>query len=126
MNERMQKAFDVAQDTIKQLITIATAIVGAIVTFSGSGNTVILNFKAAGAAVPTAIIILLISIGSGLAALMNLVGTLANTDIQHPTPYRPGICIFVIMQITAFASGVIVLGVFAPQWNWSALMFWSS
>lgn len=51
MDERVKKAFDAAQDTIKQLITIATAIIGAVVTFSGSGGSTIIDFKAAGAAV---------------------------------------------------------------------------
>lgn len=55
---------------------------------------------------------------------MNLVGTLGNTEIANPTPYSPGIRIFVVAQVVLFLIGIVAIGVFAPHWRWSALIFW--
>lgn len=118
MDERISKAFDAAQDTIKQLITIASAVVGAMVTFAGNGSTTFIDLKTAGWPAPVSIVLLLLSIGAGLAALMNLTGAIGNTKIHTPTPYQPGIRIFVIAQVVTFVSGMVVLALFAPHWHW--------
>jgi hypothetical protein len=118
MDERISKAFDAAQDTIKQLITIATAVVGAVVTFSGTGPSAFIDLKAVGMSALVAVILLLLSIGAGLAALMNLTGALGNLKIHSPTPYQAGIRIFATIQVIGFAAGIVVLALFAPHWQW--------
>jgi hypothetical protein len=117
MDDRIKTAFSSAQDIIKQLITIATAVVGAVVTFSGSGAGAVLNFKASGWPVPLSLGILVLSIGCGLLALMNVVGAIGNMKIQDPTPYQPGIRIFVMGQFFLFVFGIFLLALCAPHWK---------
>jgi len=118
MDERIGKAFDAAQDTIKQLITIASAVIGALVTFSGTGAGAIIDLKAAGWPAPTGVLVLLLSIGAGLAALMNITGALGNPKIHSPTPYQLGIRIFASAQVVTFVIGMVLLALFAPRWHW--------
>ncbi len=119
MDAAVTKAFDAAQDAIKQLLTLATAVIGGIVTFSGSGSNAILDFKAAGWPVPASIALMLVSIVFGFFALLNIIGTLS-TD-PNPTPYKPVIRLFATGQIVLFFLSIAILAVFAPRWNWSAL-----
>lgn len=122
MDEQTKKAFDAAQDVIKQLLTLSTAIIGAVVTFSGNGASAILDFKAAGAPVPLSMALMLASIMSGFCALLNIIGALSRD--ATPSPYKPSIRIFAGTQIVLFFISMLVLGVFAPHWNWSTLRFW--
>ena len=122
MNPAVKKAFDAAQDAIKQLLTLSTAIVGAVVTFSGSGSTGILDFKAAGWPIPFSIVWMLLSMMFGFFALLNIIGSLS-TDAA-PTPYKGVIRFFAGGQILFFFAAIVTLGVFAPHWNWEALRFW--
>jgi hypothetical protein len=116
MDDKIKSGFTAAQDIIKQLITIATAVIGATVIFSGSGSSALLTFKTSGLAAPIALGFLLASIGAGLCALMNIVGALGNPDIQSPTPYQWGIRLFTMIQAGAFALGMGVMAIFVPHW----------
>ncbi len=118
MDERTKAAFDVAQDTIKQLITIAAAIVGAVVTLSGPGPSAVFDTETGGWALTLAISLLCLSVASGVAALLNLIGALGSPAIRNPTPYRPAIRLFVAAQIILFGIGIIVFGTSVPLWGW--------
>jgi hypothetical protein len=96
----------------KQLITLAVAIIGAVVTFSGTGTGAVIDFKAAGPSVPVALVILLLSIASGFIAFMSLVGALAKDTA--PSPYKGSITFFAGLQIIFFGTGVLVLALFTP------------
>jgi hypothetical protein len=118
MDHAVKKAFDAAQDAIKQFLTLSTAVIGGVVTFSGSGTRAILDFKAAGPAVPISMILLLVSIAAGLFALMNVIGTLSKD--QKPDLYKPSIRWFAGAQIVLFFVAICVL-VSAPSWDWGGV-----
>lgn len=122
MDEQIKKAFDAAQDAVKQLLTLSTAVIGAVVTFSGNGASAILDFKAAGAPVPLSMALMLASIMSGFFALLNIIGSLSKDTA--PSPYKPSIRFFAGAQIVLFFVSIVVLGAFAPHWNWTAFRFW--
>lgn len=72
VEEWRKQAFDFAADSTKQLITIATGVVTVTVLFSKDLDAVSRGWALA------AWIVLLLSIGSGLAALLNMSGNLHN------------------------------------------------
>src|ERR1700677_79212 len=109
MSEGQKKAFDAAQDTIKQLLTLATSIIGGLVIFSGTGPNASINLHAHGTAVSASVIALLISIVAGFFGQMCIVGELTKGD--EATVYRPSIRFFTILQILAFAFAIIYLSV---------------
>ena len=84
MNEQQKKAFDFAQDTSKQLITLATAILSLTITFAK-------DFVGSVHGCPRLLAILswalfLVSIGFGLLTLMALTGSLERADSESTTP----------------------------------------
>lgn len=123
MEEHIKQAFAAAQDLTKQLLTLSTAIIGAIVTFSGQGAAAFIDFKAAGWPVPLSMIMLLLSMIMGFCALMSTVGALSLGADANPN--KPIIRLFAGIQIVLFFLAVLVLAVFAPGWDWDALRFWA-
>ena len=79
MDERRKKAFDFAQETSKQLLTLATAVIGLTVTF---GKDFIGNVSGFPRTLVVACwVLMLVSILCGLCTLMALTGTL---EPQNP------------------------------------------
>jgi hypothetical protein len=106
MDERVKKAFDFAADLTRQLITLATVIIAAMITFfdkAGSASTLSTwKFKAS-------LGVYLCSIVSGLLALMALTGHLCRGP-EALTPYAGNIRLFSLLQIFLFliATGWII------------------
>ena len=84
MEENEKKAFDFAADTTKQLITISTAIIALMVTFSKDilGET---NVSSKTWLMCTWVVFI-ISILSGVITLMALTGTLQPLSLPSATP----------------------------------------
>ena len=61
-------------------------------------------------------LLLVVSIGSGLAALLTIVGALGNKEISTPSPYQFNIRLFSGVQIVTFFLGMLIL-VFVPAWH---------
>jgi len=82
MNPRVEKAFDFAQETTKQLITLATAVIALTITFL----TDVAKDASAGTALwlQAAWVFYLVSIAFGIFTLMALTGTLGDLDADGP------------------------------------------
>jgi hypothetical protein len=87
MDERRKKAFDFAQELCKQLLTLATAVIGLTITFGK-------DFVGHVSGLPRFLAIIswalfLLSIACGLFTLMALTGSLENVGGQnHPPSIR--------------------------------------
>ncbi len=100
----VEKSFDFAQETVKQLIALSTGVVALTVTFSED----VLGDKAAEVAdtLTRSWIAFLVSIVFGVWSLMALTGSLGAKD--SPEIYGWGVRLPAILQILAFAIGMVL------------------
>ena len=105
MDANIEKAFDFAQESTKQILTLSTAILALTITFqrdivgpAGEGDRWILTF---------AWIAYLVSIIFGLATLLNLAGNLEKPSSGTPSIYRPSIVLFSVLQVLTFSVGTM-------------------
>lgn len=107
--DRTEKAFDFAQETTKQVITLSTGIVALSVTFLkdvfGGSQT---EFQVG--LLITAWIAYLISIAAGIATLLSLTGSLGSSKEDSPSIFGRTIQLMAITQLLLFvgATGLIV------------------
>lgn len=87
MNEQNKKAFEFAQDSVKQLMTLSTGIIGLTVTFSKDIFSTPNNCQQS--LLVNSWILFLISIFLGLWTLLALTGTLGK--INDPKIYSPNL-----------------------------------
>lgn len=116
MKEYKIKSFEFATDLTKQLITLATLLVGISITFFEkfaiiSGKWVLI----------ASWILLFFSIISGVFALMAITGTLnkitdSNSEKQYSI-YEKNIRILSITQIFAFLIGVLLIIIYSSMIN---------
>ena len=103
MPANVEKAFDFAQESTKQILTLSTAILALTITFQKD----IVGPAAADHrwALTVAWISFLGSIVFGLATLLNLSGNLEKSD--DPSIYHSSIILFAILQVLTFAVGML-------------------
>jgi nitrate reductase NapE component len=112
IDQNTEKAFDFAQEAIKQLITLATGVLALTITFLKD-----VIKKAPAGSLPwlqAAWILYLVSITFGVFALLNLSGVLERPGEDKSSPpnpltpsiYRSSIRMFAIVQIIAFLVAV--------------------
>ncbi|MGA2440152.1 MAG: hypothetical protein ABSH08_04290 [Tepidisphaeraceae bacterium] len=115
MDDRTKSAFDYASDSVKQLITLATGIVTLTITFSKDvvGTSPTLRLKLL---LLVAWTIYVISICSGVAALLCLTGELEPERPANPLPsasiWRGNIRFCVQTQIACFLLATILILIF--------------
>ena len=105
MAANIDKAFDFAQESTKQILTLSTAILTLTITFQRD----IVGPAAAGDRwiLTVAWIAYLVSIGFGLATLLNLAGNLEKPTNDTPSIYRPSIILFSVLQVLTFSVGML-------------------
>lgn len=112
-DDRVQKSFDFLQDSTKQLITLATAILTFTITFLKD----IAN--AAGPEARSILawswIALVASAIAGLFVLFNMAGVLANSALKADI-YKGSIRLFSLVQFLAFAVALGFALWFAVAW----------
>jgi hypothetical protein len=100
-------SFEFAKDTVTQLITLATAVIGVSVTFSKDVQQTItpghrrLLFSAW--------MVLLVSVFLGVWTLMALTGTLTKLPVAADGIYGSNITIPCILQVLTFLGGIVLL-----------------
>lgn len=110
LDKRVEKAFDFAQETTKQLITLATGIIALTITFL----TDVLETAPDGAGfLQAAWVLYLVSIVFGMLTLMALTGNLERPGQDRaPSIYRGNIVAFSACQVLAFSVAMILTLVF--------------
>lgn len=106
--DRIEKSFEFTQESTKQLISLATLIIGFNITFFKDFIEKIPAYKS-WFLLPWGI--LLISILTGIFALYNLSGTLGNTkeiSIEEVSVYRRQIKIWLLSQLGSFFFGLFI------------------
>ena len=105
MSDLIQKAFDFAADTTKQLITVASGVLTAAVLFSKDLDSFARHWALAAWGT------LALSVLFGLAVLMNLTGQLQNSAKHgaEPSISASGVRVFSILQAGAFLLGMVLL-----------------
>jgi hypothetical protein len=112
VDDAHQKAFDFAQETTKQLLTLATGIIALTITFlkdvAGTASHDDRLYLQWGW------IVYLVSIAFGVLTLMALTGNLERPgDGGSPSIYRGNIRLLSIGQIAAFFIGTVLIVIFA-------------
>ncbi|MCB1536274.1 MAG: hypothetical protein KDJ44_16545 [Rhodoblastus sp.] len=112
MDERTKKSFDLAADLTRQVITLATAVIVAVITFfdkissAASLNSPMLKWI---------LCIYLFSIVSGLGTFMALTGNVSKSE--NVSVYNKNIRIWSGAQLLLFifgTFGIVLLVAFAP------------
>jgi len=116
MDEQRKKAFDFAQETSKQLITLATAVIGLTITFAKDFVGGVHGFPRCLAVISWAL--LLASVAFGLLTLMALTGSLEPTAGASTTPSIRGTNVIApaIAQVLLFFIGLslaVLFGILA-------------
>jgi hypothetical protein len=105
LDPRVGKAFDLGSETVKQLLALATAVLGVTATFAKeivAASTPWAKYWLTGGWV-----MLILSLCFGVGALMNMSGQLGRIkDISEPDIYARGIAICVGVQTAVFVSGL--------------------
>jgi hypothetical protein len=111
MTDEMKKAFEFAGELTKQLITLATAIIGLTITFikdylksatPGSQSFAYWAWYS-----------FLVSIAMGILTLATITGNLSKS--QNPTPYATNTTFFSILQFLTFGLGLALTVVFGVR-----------
>lgn len=110
MDEQRRKAFDFAQETSKQLITLATAIIGLTITFAK-------DFVGSVHGCPRflailAWVLLLASVAFGLLTLMALTGSLESSATTVPSIRGRNVTRPAVAQIFLFFFGLLTAVLF--------------
>jgi hypothetical protein len=105
MAANVEKAFDFAQESTKQILSLSTAILTITVAFQSD----IVGQVPGGDrwALKVAWIAYMIAILGGLLTLLNLAGNLERPTGGQPSIYSYGIIVFSILQLVAFGVGVV-------------------
>lgn len=108
MDPRIEKAFDFAQESTKQLITLATAVIALTITFL----TDVVKTAPAGSApfLKAAWVLYLLSIVFGIFTLLSLTGNLEKEE--SPSIYRGNIVVFSMSQVLSFGCALALTLVF--------------
>jgi hypothetical protein len=105
MDDRKKMAFGFASDLTKQLITLATAVIGAVVTFGDKLLVLKITDTLA-----WALGIYGLSVVAGGFTLMALTGQLGSPKLDENTcsPYAPSVRIFAALQILTFMAATAI------------------
>jgi hypothetical protein len=111
LDPRIQKAFDFAQESTKQLITLSTAVITLTITFL---TDVVKEAPAGSAAwLQAAWIFYLVSIVFGVFALLALTGSLGSRkEAASPSIYSKNIVVPSMAQVVCFFTAVALTLVF--------------
>lgn len=114
MDERKKKAFDFASDLTKQLITLSTSVIGAVIVFGDKSQLIV---KVSGP-LRWALVAYGLSAVSGGLTLMALTGQLGSPDLNENTcsTYACPVRLWSGLQIILF---IIASFIFA----WAAVRF---
>jgi hypothetical protein len=107
-----EKAFDFAQETTKQVITLAAGVLTITVTFHGDLEKA--KVRPASWPLQWAWVCLAVSVASGLFTLMALTGNLERSK-GDPSIYDWNVRWTSLLQLAAFGAGIALTAVFA--WN---------
>ena len=111
MDENVKKAFDFAQDTTKQLITLATGIIALSITFAKDFLGHVSDAARGWALASWGA--MLVSIFFGLWTLLALTGSLQPNDPSIPSSTRgTNVVIPAALQILTFFVGLALIVVF--------------
>jgi len=112
MNDQTSKAFDFAQETTKQLLTLATGIIALSITFLKD----FVGEAPAGtkAWAVAAWFVFLLSVVFGLLTLMSLTGVLGS-PVAAPSIMAGGVRLFSVLQVAAFLIALVLTTIFGAK-----------
>ena len=112
-DDRWSKAFDFAQDTTKQVLTLSTGIIALTITFikeiAGDAPESAMKF------IEISWVLYLASILAGLLTLMALTGSLGELKEGSASVYERSIRIVAGLQLLCFLGGLVLTVVFGVK-----------
>lgn len=108
-DDRTKASFDMAGETIKQLLAVSIGSIGAAIALFDDGNKPGVDFGADGATIKSGLILLAISVVFGLFSLGSIVGQLGNDAVTKPSTYAWNIRFFYSAQLATLGLGISAL-----------------
>jgi hypothetical protein len=106
MDQRIEKAFEFAHETTRQLITLSTAVIALTITFAtdiaGEGSANAIGF------LYVAWLGYVVSILSGIIAMLGLTGNLERAQQGTPSIYSRNIAVPSAIQVVAFVVATLL------------------
>lgn len=112
-DDRIGAAFGAASDTIKQLLALATASIGAAIALFDDAKVAGIDFGPADLWVRIGLLLLAFSVLCGLMALGAIAGQLGSDKVDTPSSYAPALRLFYGLQLLGYGLGVVALVVHA-------------
>lgn len=109
MTDHKLKAYDFAQESLKQVLTLATGSLGGAIALLDDGDQAGINFGANACLVFWGLGLLVASTAFGLLGLFNLAGTLDRPPPDGITIYKGSIRFFWGGQLILFVVGLALL-----------------
>ncbi len=100
-------SFEFAKETVTQLLTLATGVIGVSVTFAKEVRSKVTAYDRTW--LFRSWIALLASVVCGVWTLMALTGTLAKGTVPHDAIYGGNVTLPFVLQIIAFVVGIAML-----------------
>jgi hypothetical protein len=105
----MLKSFDLADAATKQLLVLATGTIAGAIALLDNSNVAGIDFGPHSGAIETSLWVLTFSAIFGVAAMFNLLGTLARPPEEGPTIYKGSIRLFSALQLFLYPLGLFLL-----------------
>ncbi|MFL6846251.1 MAG: hypothetical protein ACJ8ER_15385 [Allosphingosinicella sp.] len=103
------KSFDLADAATKQLLVLATGTIAGAIALLDKSDVAGINLGAHSGAIQFALWVLTFSVIFGVAAMFNLLGTLARPPAGGPTIYKASIRLFSGLQLLSYPIGLLLL-----------------
>src|SRR5438270_13400590 len=87
LDERTKAAFAAASESVKQLLTLATASIGGAIALLDNPDVVGVQFGRNACLIDIGLVLLALSVVFGLFALGTLAGQLGSNEIRTPSTY---------------------------------------
>jgi hypothetical protein len=112
IDDKIKAGFDMAGESAKQIIGLATATLGGALALFDDGTRPGLNLPEGTTLFGLAMALLALSVAFGLLTLMAIVGQLSEKTAK-PSVYAKGVSLFYFLQMASYGVGLLLLIWFA-------------
>jgi len=108
MDDRVKAAFDAASESVKQVLALGTASIGAAIALFDDDKTPGVNLVGSWA-IYAGLVLLALSVMFGVLALCAIAGQLGSTKTQSPSTYSTPVRLMAGAELIFYGLGILLL-----------------